>query len=74
VRAAILEEIRLSGARTHFVDIVVTGGVVQLWGGVETSAEKEAIRTAAEATPGVKSIEDNLAILSEIVRPALWSE
>jgi CBS domain-containing protein len=73
LRAAVLEAIRRSGASSHFVNVVVTGGAVQLWGAVESPAEKEAIGTAAEATPGVKAVENNLGLLSKIVGAAFWA-
>jgi CBS domain-containing protein len=40
--------------------IVVTDGVVHLWGLVRSTAEREAMRVAAESVPGVRGVEDHL--------------
>ena len=45
------------------VNIVVSGGIVHVWGPVITPAEKEAIRVAVESARGVKDIRDNVAAL-----------
>jgi len=37
---------------------------VELWGIVESDLQRQAVRVAAESTPGVQSVTDNL-----IVRP-----
>jgi CBS domain-containing protein len=40
--------------------IVVTDGVVHLWGLARSRAERDALRVAAEAVPGVRGVEDHL--------------
>jgi osmotically-inducible protein OsmY len=40
----------------------VKDGVVDLWGVARSDAEKTAIRVAAEAIPGVRSVNDYLVI------------
>jgi len=40
-------------------------GAVELWGIVDSASEKKAVRVAAEVTPGVRAVNDNL-----IIRPA----
>ena len=40
--------------------IVVTDGVVHLWGLVHSRAERDAMRVAAETVPGVRGVEDHL--------------
>ena len=74
LRAKVLEAIRGSGAQAEFVDAVVAGGVVHLWGAVYSQADKAAVRVAAESTPGVKAVEDNVNIFSSSVRAAMWGE
>jgi CBS domain-containing protein len=39
--------------------VVVTNGVVHLWGIVGSEDERRALRVAAENTPGVRSVEDH---------------
>jgi osmotically-inducible protein OsmY len=41
------------------VNVIVHEGVVELWGIVDTAAEKKAIRMVAEATPGVREVVDH---------------
>jgi CBS domain-containing protein len=53
--------------RTSLINVIVQDGTVELWGVVESASEKKAVRVAAEATPGVRAVNDNL-----IVRPAQW--
>lgn len=48
------------GLNTAMINVVVSGGVVTLWGIVDSEAEKKAAQIAAEETPGVKSVENNL--------------
>lgn len=45
-----------------FVNVQVAGGVVQLWGLAGSEKIRRAIVVAAENTPGVKSVEDNLQL------------
>jgi CBS domain-containing protein len=41
-------------------NVVVVDGVVHLWGLARSEAERQAMRVAAEAVPGVKGVEDHL--------------
>ena len=45
--------------------MIVQDGAVELWGIVDSVSEKKAVRVAAEVTPGVRAVNDNL-----IIRPA----
>jgi CBS domain-containing protein len=47
-------------AHTSLLNITVNGGVVDLWGITMSDAERKAIRVAAESTPGVRAVNDNL--------------
>jgi CBS domain-containing protein len=47
-------------AHTSLLNVTVNGGVVDLWGVVNSANERKAIRVAAEATPGVHAVNDNL--------------
>jgi len=48
------------GLRAGRINVLVEDGAVQLWGLVESRNEKKAAQLAAENTPGVKSVENNL--------------
>jgi CBS domain-containing protein len=47
-------------AHTSLLNVTVSGGVVNLWGVTDSDAERKAIRVAAESTPGVCAVNDNL--------------
>jgi CBS domain-containing protein len=49
-------------ADTHFLNILVSEGVVHLWGLVRSEAERRALRVAAETVPGVLGVEDHLSL------------
>ncbi len=51
----------------HLLNVIVKDGVAGLWGYVRSEEHKEAARVAAESTPGVKSVNNNL-----VVMPAGW--
>jgi len=49
------------------LNVVVHEGTVDLWGIVDSETTKQAVRVAAEVTPGVRAINDNL-----VVKPILF--
>lgn len=64
IRDAILKEINdHTGLMFDRVNVIVSNGVVQLWGLVQSQDEKMAAQVAAENTPGVKRIENNLGLV-----------
>jgi CBS domain-containing protein len=48
--------------RPTFLNVLVRDGIVELYGMVTSQAEKKAVRVLAEATPGVRSVNDSLTI------------
>jgi CBS domain-containing protein len=52
-------------AKPLLINVIVRDGTVDLWGLVDSEAERQAVRVLAEVTPGVRAVNDNLA-----VRPA----
>jgi CBS-domain-containing membrane protein len=48
--------------RPCLINVTVNDGTVDLWGMVDSSVEKHALRVAAETTPGVKAVNDNLLV------------
>jgi len=61
IRSRLLTELREQKWATHLneADIVVSTGVVHLWGVVGSEGERNALRIAAENTPGVRAVEDH---------------
>jgi CBS-domain-containing membrane protein len=43
-------------------NIIVHDGTVQLWGTVDSEAERNVVRVAIEVTPGVQRVVDNLIV------------
>ena len=65
VREAVLERLKAAPwSRPSLINVIVQDGTVELWGIVESPTQKKAVRVAAEETPGVRAVNDNL-----IVRP-----
>ena len=48
--------------RRSLPNVIVHEGTVQLWGTVDSEAERKVARVAAEATPGVRCVVDNLVV------------
>jgi CBS domain-containing protein len=49
-------------ARPALLTVTVQDGTVDLWGIVESSAEKKAVHVLVEVTPGVRGVNDNLVV------------
>ena len=65
IREELLSRLRKEPwARTSRLNVIVHDGTVELWGTARSSAEKQAIRLAAELTPGVRAVNDNLVVES----------
>jgi len=61
IRRRLLDELRKqSWTQAHKLNVVVNGGVVELWGSVENEQERDAIKVAAKAIPGVNAVNDHL--------------
>ena len=50
-----------SWAPMALINVIVRGGVVELWGAITDERERAAIMVAAENAPGVKAVNDHLA-------------
>lgn len=46
------------------INVIVHDGTVDLWGIVESEIAKQAVRVAAEVTPGVHAVNDNIVVRS----------
>jgi CBS domain-containing protein len=63
IRAAVQRELDTQGWTSRGPqNIVVTDGVVHLWGFVRSEDERHAIKVAAENAPGTKGVKDHLNI------------
>lgn len=70
IRDRIMNELdRLDWAPRSALNIMVEDGVVQLWGVVADERERQALLVLAENVPGVKRVEDRLALLASVEGP-----
>ena len=60
LRAQLLAALNEAELPMHLINVTVTGGVVEIWGVVDTQVQIDAARAAAEATVGVVSLENHL--------------
>lgn len=66
LRKAVLKELRETGVHS-MVNVVVSDGVVHLWGVVETETAKNALQVAAEGTNGVGSVVNHVGVFPRLV-------
>jgi CBS-domain-containing membrane protein len=65
IRTSLLSELaHQSWSRRPENSVVVTQGVVHLWGLAATDEEKRALELAAERTPGAKSVRNHIVVLA----------
>lgn len=63
IRAKLLLELnKQPWADASRLNVIVHDGVVELWGTASSDAEKQAIRVAAESTPGVCAVNSHLRV------------
>jgi CBS domain-containing protein len=62
LRDNLLAQLRPKSWWSNNVNVIVRNGTVELWGVVESEAERDAIRIAVEVTPGVHKVSNNLGI------------
>ena len=56
-------------AYAQLLGVVVSGGVVHVWGVVATPEEQAAVRVAAESALGAKAVRANVDILPTYMHP-----
>ena len=65
IRDRILASLRAEPwAHTGLLNVTVSDGVVDLWGVADSKTERKAIKVAAETTPGVRAVNDNMVTFS----------
>lgn len=61
LRERVMEQIRsVPGGMPWLLSVLVQDGIIDLWGPIQSEEQRKAIRVAAEATPGVRGVHDNL--------------
>jgi CBS-domain-containing membrane protein len=75
IRSRILTTLREEvGGMTQFVNVVVNQGVVDVWGTTGCPEVAQAVRVAAENTPGVREVRHHVTVLPPMVRAAFGAE
>lgn len=74
IRTAVDAALAQAGVRGEFLSVVFSGGIVHLWGAVESDVEKQAARVAAQSVPGVTDVREAIGVLPPSVRAVMWAE
>jgi CBS domain-containing protein len=74
LRKRVLAELQKAGIDAVFVNVVVHGGVVRLWGALSSDEQVAAARTAAQTAAAGHPIEDHLTVMRGMARAAMWGE
>jgi osmotically-inducible protein OsmY len=64
IRKKVMKQIKAEKwSKGSLMNVTVQSSRVHLWGVVDSEAEKEAARVAAELVEGVKAVENNVTVL-----------
>lgn len=63
IKAALERELKSAEVDARFLNMIVSGGVVHVWGVVTSAEDREAVRVAAESTAGVKQVQLNVDVM-----------
>ena len=63
LRKRMLAALGEAGVDAAYLNVSVSEGVLHLWGGVKSDAEKRALRVVAEGIPGVRGIDDHTFVM-----------
>jgi hypothetical protein len=75
IRERVLAELgKQSWASLGLINIIVHGGIVELWGSITDYRAREAILVAAENVPGVKDVRDHLIWVEPVSGMAVLPE
>lgn len=63
LRQRIVKRLHETGIDPAYLNVSISRGVLHLWGGVGSEAQRQALRVAAEEIPGVRRIEDHTFVM-----------
>lgn len=67
IRERLIEELKKhSWSHPHKLNVIVSNGVVDLWGIAASEAERHAIKIAAASIPGVIAVNDHLMLVAYV--------
>ena len=65
-RKEVMRSIRQAGVPLGLTNVVLEGGVVHLWGAVQSQTHRDAIALAARRAPGVKGVKNHLSVMPAV--------
>jgi CBS domain-containing protein len=74
IKIAFQRELREADVDTRFLNYVVSGGVIHVWGVATSPSEKDATRLAARSVSGVKDVSFNVDVMPHISRAIVSPE
>jgi CBS domain-containing protein len=74
IKQALVSALDEAHVDRRLLKIVVAGGVVRIWGVVDTPEQKDAIRVAAETAPGVRAVHLNVDAVPATARAVMWPD
>jgi CBS domain-containing protein len=66
IRADLLRRIEAEPWKPILLNVIVHDGTVELWGFADNASQKKAASIAAEATPGVRAVNNNIILRASI--------
>lgn len=66
LRQRVIDKLKTEHWAPLHLNVTVKGGVVDVWGLVNSRAEKTATRVAIEEMPGVQAVNDNVSIIPSV--------
>lgn len=72
IQAELMTALKTAGVRTTSVNVLVSNGVVDIWGDVESEDERIAAGVAAEGVPGVVEVRNRAVVMSETMKSMYW--
>lgn len=68
IRDAVLEAMKKVGFDTSLINVIVSHGIVHLWGQVEVKAQRDALVVSAEEVVERDKVDNHVAIMHPLVR------
>lgn len=72
IQAELMTALKEAGVRTLSVNVLVSDGVVDIWGDVDSEDERRAAGVAAEGVPGVVEVRNRAGVMSETMKSMYW--
>lgn len=74
LREKIYDAFAEAGINASFLNVIVHGGKVELWGTVDSEVEQDAARVAVEEVVPRDRIESHIQVMPNSIRASMWAE